>query len=116
MEICDTPGTLYPKLYDAKKARHLAYIGSIRDEVLDTDELARQLLSELVAICPQLLKNRYNIEFNGDIELFMSDIARKRGFLANGGVADASKAAVALIDDFRKGRLGKIILEQPDEN
>ncbi len=116
LEICDTPGTLYPKLADVNKARHLAYIGSIRDEVLDIPSLSLELLRELSVIAPEALKNRYNTEYSDDFELFMSDIAKKRGFLLAGGIADTDKAAVALIDDFRKGRLGKIMLEKPNGN
>ena len=113
LEICDTPGTLYPKLADESKAKHLAYIGSIRDEILDITDLSYDLLKELLEIAPNALKNRYNCEFNGDLEQFMSDIAQKRGFLSSGGVVNTEKASVALVDDFRKGRLGKIILEKP---
>jgi len=115
LEICDTPGTLYPKLSDQKKAVHLACIGSIKDEVLDVSSLAEEVLKELWLIAPQTLKNRYNCDYNGDFEQFMSDIACARGYLSGGGVPDLEKAAIALLDDFRKGRLGKIILELPNE-
>lgn len=116
LEVCDTPGTLYPKLSDERKARHLAFIGSIRDEVLDVEELAFELVKELSVSNKNLLESYYKVEFCGNHSLFMSGIACKRGYLLRGGVPDEERAARAVIDDFRKGRLGKIMLEKPDEN
>jgi len=124
-ELLDTPGTLYPKLTDQTAARRLAYIGSIKDAVIDTTELAGALLTDLTNLAPDALKDRYNMdleyvlnnneEFSMDyktsVEKGLEYIAKARGLLQKGGVPDLEKAAVALIDDFRKGRLGKIILD-----
>ena len=114
LEVLDTPGTLYPKLEEQKIARRLAYIGSIKDEILDTFELACNLSEELNAIDSNIISSRYNVEKSSGEEC-MSRIARARGYLLRGGEPDTERAAVAIIDDFRKGRLGKITLDSVEE-
>lgn len=111
-EVLDTPGTLYPKLSDKDAAARLAFIGSIRDEVVDKNELAFLLMRELIALQPNLIENKYKITISDDIELVMSDIARARGYLMKGNLPDIDRTTIAFIDDFRKGRLGKICLER----
>ncbi len=110
-ELLDTPGTLYPKLSDQAAARHLAYIGSIKDEVTDIPALSRDFLGELSALCPSALKDRYGVVYDGDPDTAFEEIARARGLLHKGGAPDTERAAAAVLDDFRKGRLGKIALE-----
>ena len=125
-ELLDTPGTLYPKLTDQTAARHLAYIGSVKDAVVDTLELAGALFMDLVRLAPKALATRYNMDLDDilstDDEFSMDyktpqqkgleQIAKARGLMQKGGVLDIEKAAVALIDDFRKGRLGKVLLDE----
>ncbi len=111
LEVMDTPGTLYPKLTDQVTARHLAYIGSIKDEVLDTTELALDFLSELRTIAPENIQIRYNTEFAETDLSTLEAIAAARGYLLKGREPDLLRAANALLDDFRKGKCGKIILE-----
>lgn len=113
-EVLDTPGTLYPKLEDQRAARRLAFIGSIKDEVVDTYELALELIDELRSACPRTLAARYKTEAGGEEALV--DIAKNRGFILRGGEHDVRRAAVALVDDFRKGRLGAITLDSPPES
>lgn len=113
-EVLDTPGTLYPKLDDQEKAKKLALIGSIKDEVLDFNELALYFIKLLDSIDPQIISARYNIETGLPSER-LEKIAFSRGLLQKGGIPDIDKAAVALIDDYRKGRLGKIALENASE-
>lgn len=110
LEVLDTPGTLYPKLDNETVALNLAFIGSIRDEVLDTRELALELIKRDIFFDP--IKQRYGVTAQGEPENTLCEIARSRGFLLKGGEVDSERAAYALIDDFRKGRLGKIILEK----
>jgi len=112
-EVIDTPGTLYPKLKNQDKARRLAYIGSINDDILDKQWLALELISELDKLNSEFISQRYKIE-NGNAEIRLLGIAKSRGFIKKGGEADELKGASALIDDFRKGRLGKIALETAD--
>lgn len=112
LDVLDTPGTLYPKITDRKVGENLAIIGSIKDEVIDPEELASTLIERLNGINPDILKNRYGKELQNPDGL--DEIARLRGFKVRGGEFDRARAAAALIDDFRKGRLGKIALERAD--
>jgi len=112
LELIDTPGTLWAKLDDKETAKHLAYIGSIKEEILDQEELALSLISELSALYPYMLFNRYKTDPNLlPIETF-NEICKSKGFAA-GGEPDYSRGAVAILDDFKKCRIGKISLERP---
>lgn len=105
VELCDTPGTLYPNLADQEVAKKLAFIGSIKEEVVDSTELGYELIQTLVKKYP----NEFNARFGGNKTL--EDIAKFRGFMISGGVPDEDRAALAVIDDFRKGRIGRITLD-----
>ena len=112
LELLDTPGTMPPAFENQTLAKHLAYIGSMNDANIDFGDLAFELLNELKEKYPQLLKNKYGIEDldQETLELFNA-ICIRRGFLARGGDYDYDRCATAIIDDFRKGRIGKIILD-----
>lgn len=112
-EVLDTPGTLYPKLEDQRAARRLAMIGSIKDEVVDTHELALCLIEELQSVAPAAVSTRYKVQA-GDVDV-LTAVGRSRGYLVRGGEVDSERAAIALLDDFRKGRLGAITLDCVDE-
>ncbi len=106
VEICDTPGTLYPNLENQDVAKKLFFIGSIKDEVVaDNVELANMLIDMLKIKYPQLLEKR----FGNDLTL--EGIAKARAFIVSGGELDIERAANAVVDDFRKGRIGKITLD-----
>ena len=111
-EVLDTPGTLYPKFTDEAAAYNLAFIGSIKDEVLDSFELATKLISKLNALSPEILRRRYLSEAGISSP---ADIARAKGLLLKGGLPDEERASAALLDDFRKGRLGRITLDEQRE-
>ncbi|MCI7322588.1 MAG: ribosome biogenesis GTPase YlqF [Lachnospiraceae bacterium] len=112
VELLDTPGILWPKFEDQSVGLRLALIGSINDEILNTDELALELIRFLKEQYPGLLADRYDIEERSkDVEL-LRGIAENRKCLGKGGEVDYSKAAALLIDDFRSGRLGRITLEK----
>ncbi|PWM73811.1 MAG: ribosome biogenesis GTPase YlqF [Bacillota bacterium] len=112
MELLDTPGTMPPAFENQTYAKHLAYIGSINDDILDFEDLTLELLSELAQKKPQLLAEKYGItDFTAEpLELYNA-VCRRRGFLLRGGEYDYERCAKAVIDDFRKGRIGKIALE-----
>ncbi len=112
LELLDTPGTMPPAFDNQVLARHLAYLGSMNDANIDFNDLAFELLKELKEKYPELLKAKYDIkDMNVDtLELF-DEICVRRGFLRRGGEYDYDRCAVAVIDDFRKGRIGKIILD-----
>ena len=112
LELLDTPGTMPPAFDNQELAKHLAYIGSMNDANIDFNDLAYELLIELREKYPELLKSKYGIE-NLDVEpleLFNA-VCVRRGFLRRGGEYDYERCASAIIDDFRKGRIGKIILD-----
>lgn len=123
-DLLDTPGTMPPFCETQYLARHLAYIGSLNDDILDMADVAAELLKELQTLCPAALAERYGIEpfaaengaeAEGTAPLAMLEaVCRRRGFIVRGGEFDYDRAARAAIDDFRKGRLGKICLEYPE--
>ena len=112
LELLDTPGTMPPAFDNQTLAKHLAYIGSMNDANIDFNDLAYELLAELKVKYPELLKEKYGIE-NLDVETLelFNAICVRRGFLRRGGEYDYERCASAIIDDFRKGRIGKIILD-----
>ena len=116
ISLLDTPGTLCHSMKSEKIGLHLAFIGAVRDAVVDTTELSLELIKFLAEKRPGTLAARYGAEETGTPLEILSQIAAKRGFMRKGGEVDFDKAALALIDDFRKTRLGKITLEEPDED
>lgn len=113
VELLDTPGILWPKFEDQMVGLRLALIGSIKDEILNTDELAVELIKFLVKDYPGVLAERYSIEEVDNPTDMLIKIAESRNCLTKGGELDYSKAAILLIDDFRSGKLGKLTLEMP---
>ena len=116
ISLLDTPGTLCHSMKSEKTGLRLAFIGAVRDAVVDTTELSLELIKFLAEKRPGTIAARYGAEETGTPLEILSQIAAKRGFMKKGGEADFDKAALALIDDFRKTRLGKISLETPDED
>lgn len=116
LELLDTPGLLWPRLDDPLAARRLAYIAAIRDEVLDTAQLAIQLLTDLIAVTPKTVQERFKIK---DLSLrgpeLLDAVCVGRGFLMKGGVYDTERACKVVLDEFRGGKLGRITLEAPKE-
>ena len=115
-ELLDTPGTMPPSFEDQALARHLAYIGSINDDILDFYGLSLELLAELAAAYPALLAERYGIEDFSSPHAMLECVCRRRGLVVRGGEFDAERGARALIDDFRKGRIGRITLENASDH
>ena len=114
VDFLDTPGTLWGKFEDQKVAHHLAYIGSIREDILDVSELCFDFIDEMKKLYPDALKNRYNLgELSDDTLQIFEQIAMARGFKLKGNQPDYERTAKTIIDDFRKGKLGKIMLEKP---
>ena len=112
-DLLDTPGTMPPSFEDQDLAKHLAYIGSVNDDILDMDDIALELLGELAKSYPNYLTERYGIEdFSENLKMY-EQVCKRRGFILRGGEFDYERGAKALIDDFRKGRIGKITLEKP---
>ncbi len=116
LEMMDTPGLLWPRLDDQLAARRLSYLGTIRDEVLNIDELTLTLLNDLAGIAPQAVMERFHVEDPSlrGIEL-MDAVCRGRGFLLKGIECDYERCCRVVLDEFRAGKLGRISLECPGE-
>lgn len=126
LELLDTPGILWPKFEDQKIGMKLAFIGSINDEILHTDELALDLITFLQEEYAGLLEKRYDltktedsIEAKKEPEVkahgVLKRICENRHCYQKGEELDLSRAAAIVIEDFRSGKLGRITLEFPRE-
>jgi len=116
LELMDTPGLLWPKLEDPQLARHVAYIGSIKDDIMDTEELAASLLFDLMRICPEELVARYKkLEKDMAPEELLEGVCKSRGFVLGGGVLDTERAAHIVLDEFRAGKIARVTLDDPRE-
>lgn len=113
VELLDMPGILAPKLDDRRSALNLAFTGAIKDDIMDIEELAEELGAYLSEHYPRRLAERYGLDGSGG--RIIEQIAEKRGMLAAGGEPDTRRAAAALLDEYRSGKIGKITLEQPPE-
>jgi len=111
VELMDTPGTMPPQFENQEIAKRLAFIGTLNDDILDKEEICLELIKSLIQICPQKLAEKYKIDTTKEPLAVYEDICRKRGYLVRGGDYDYTRCANALLDDFRKGRIGKICLE-----
>lgn len=116
LELLDTPGILWPKFDDERVGLNLAFTGAIKDEILDRETLALRLIETIAKNFPNLLNSRYNVEINNKSYLeIMDEIAMRRGALIKGGEIDYSKVSNIILDEFRKGIMGRITLEYPEE-
>lgn len=115
IELLDTPGVLWPKFEDPKVGDRLAFIGSVKDEILDSELMAVRLLEVLQSDYADRLQQRYGILPAPDAQPWevLEQIGRKRGMLVRGGEIDTERAANMLLDEYRDGRLGRISLEKP---
>ena len=118
LELLDTPGMLPPRMDDQDSARLLAYLGSIRDQIMNTEELAGQLLMHLQAINPAAVAARFKLpegEIYDDPQLALEAACKGRGWLISGGRPDVDRAAALVLDELRAGKAGKISIERaPD--
>ena len=113
VELLDTPGILWPKFEDQSVGLKLACIGSIKDEILNIDELALELIRILLTDYPDLLRERYALDDTTDAVEVLKQVTENRKCVKKGNEPDYSKAAALIIDEFRTGKLGKITLEKP---
>ena len=111
VELLDTPGILWPKFEDEAVGMRLAYIGSIKDDILNMEELSLTLIDFLREKYSGALEKRYQIQEEGTAVQILEAIARSRGCLKKGEELDYAKASLILFDDFRSGKIGKITLE-----
>lgn len=113
IDLLDTPGILWPKLEDQESAHILACFSSIKEEILNEDQIASFILRKLYELYPQSLENRYGItEFDDDLIEVYDTIAARRGALTKGGVADYEKVSNLIIRDFKNGYFGPITFDR----
>lgn len=116
VELLDTPGILWPKFDDQAVGLRLAFIGSIKDEILNITELSLELISFLQTHYEGTLKSRYGVDEKEEKVNVLEEIATVRGCRLKGNELDYEKAASLLLDDFRNGKLGRITLEFPEQD
>lgn len=114
LELLDTPGILWPKFEDQEVGKRLAFIGSIKDEILNLEELSLELLAYIAKNYPGVLAQRYNISEEGTPLSMLEGIAENRKCLLRGQELDYAKAANILMDEFRNGKIARITLEYPE--
>ena len=121
LEFFDTPGMLWPKFDDQEAARRLAFLGSVRDEIMDGERLCSELLEFLSQAYPEALASRYKLKGMGGTGYeLLEDACRGRGWLMSGARPDTVRGAAVILDEFRAGKLGPMTLddvpaeEEPD--
>lgn len=112
LELLDTPGILWPRFENQEVGLHLAFIGSINDDILNKGEMAVELLKFMLQNYRPVMEERYQIE-GDDPYAALEQIARVRSCLSKGGELDLKKAVDLFVDDFRNGKLGRVTLEFP---
>ena len=115
IELLDTPGVLWPKFDDPIVGDRLAFIGSVKDAVLDVETMAVRLIDVLREGYPDRLAERYKLDDISDLQSWeiLEAIGRKRGMLISGGEVNTERASVMLLDEYRGGKIGKITMEFP---
>ena len=119
LDLMDMPGVLWPKFEEKKVGENLAITGAIKDDILDTEQIAVILCARLKKVAPELFMARYKIsqsELDGcetDYEI-LELVGKKRGFLISGGEIDTERASNMLLDEFRGAKIGRISLEAPN--
>ncbi|GHU66289.1 ribosome biogenesis GTPase A [Clostridia bacterium] len=115
LELLDTPGLLWPRLDDRDASRRLAYLGTIRDEILDQESLAEALLGELMETAPDAVRTRFKLLDDSELstpDSILEAVCAGRGYMLSGGRLDTARAAAVVLDEFRAGKLGRITLER----
>lgn len=117
LDLMDMPGVLWPKFDDPRTGENLAMTGAIKDDILDTEQLAATLCARLMTVAPDKFCARYKLErvtlSDKNPHELLEAVAKKRGFLLSGGVIDTERAAAIVLDEFRGGKIGRISLETP---
>ncbi len=113
LDLLDTPGVLWPKFEDKTVGEHLAFIGSVKSEVIDTELLGVRICEFLSVNYPKMMEERYKVTPNGeDGYTLMCQIGKKRGFVIRGGETDEERTAKMIADEFKNGIIGRITIEK----
>lgn len=114
--LLDTPGILWPKFEDREVGMKLAYTGAVKENVIDTEELACYLIALLWKRYPSAIQERYKVNMEQDASGYqlLEEAGRNRGFLLARGEIDTARMAKVLLDEYRSGKLGRFTLEEPE--
>ena len=114
IELLDTPGILWPKLEDQDQAKILAIFSSIKEEILNKEDLALEAIKILRNLYKEKLENRYNISISSELtDLDVLElIAKKRGALEKGGLISYEKAANIVLNDIKNNAFKDITLDR----
>ena len=117
IELLDTPGVLWPKFEDKTVGDKLAFTGAVKSDVLDSETMAVRLLDFIKVHYAERICTRYKIDTIESLQSWeiLELIGRKRGMLISGGEVDTERASVTLLDEFKKGKLGKFTFEMPED-
>ena len=115
--LLDTPGILWPKFEDPNVGMKLAYTGAVKENIIDTEELACYLMELLWKYYPQTLRDRYGIDMPQDTPGYMliEEAGCKRGYLLARGEINTERMAKVLLDEYRCGKLGRFTLESSED-
>lgn len=115
--LLDTPGILWPKFEDPNVGMMLAYTGAVKENIIDTEELACRLAELLWKYYPQTLRDRYGIDVSPDTPGYqlIEEMGRKRGYLLAKGEIHTERMSKVLLDEYRSGKLGHFTLEMPED-
>jgi len=115
--LLDTPGILWPKFDDPNVGMMLAFTGAVKENVIDTEELAARLMELLWKHYPNVLKDRYKVDIQEELPGYMllEEAGRKRGYLLSRGEINTERMAKVLLDEYRSGKLGHFTLEVPED-
>ena len=118
-DLLDTPGVLWPKFDDPGVGERLAFIGSVKDDILDTEQLSGRLLEYLRDNYAGPLCVRYKLDKDDIKDLqgyeILEMIGRKRGMLMSGGEINTERAAATVLDEFRSATLGKLTIDKAED-
>ena len=117
IELLDTPGVLWPKFEDKTVGDKLAFTGAVKSDVLDSETMAVRLLDFIKDHYSARICARYKLDSIEGLQSWeiLERIGRKRGMLIAGGEVDTERAAVTVLDEFKKGKLGKFTFEMPED-
>ena len=115
--LLDTPGILWPKFEDPNVGMMLAYTGAVKENIIDTEELAYRLMELLWKYYPDTVRQRYKVDMPQDTPGYelLEEAGRKRGYLLARGEINTERMAKVLLDEYRSGKLGHFTLEMPED-
>ncbi len=115
LQLLDTPGVLWGKFDDPKAALNLAFIGSVKNEILNIEELSLELIRFLIQNYPGAVEARYEVSEAEEPSEILYNIGVKRGCVVKGNEILYERAAKLILDEFKDGKLGRITLERTDD-